>query len=196
MRNSHPPVPTDRREEIRTKARDLFIRHGYRKTTVEDIGRACGLGKAALYRYFSDKEAIFADVIRVESESLLAKLRNVMKDDKDPKSRLAALIRTRFRVIRSFTSAMAYVEELEEILPRAAEIRQVYFKQEAQLVRDILEEGERKGVFKPQRLDLIPHLFISAIQGLERHFAEMKDSPSAEDGLDELLKLLFEGICV
>ncbi len=47
-----------RQQLIRDRARDLFARHGYRNTTVEDIGRACGIGTSALYHYFSGKEEI------------------------------------------------------------------------------------------------------------------------------------------
>jgi hypothetical protein len=57
------------------------------------------------------------------------------------------------------------------------------------------EEGVRAGQFRPLRLELVPHLFIAAIRGLEIHFAEMKGSPSTEEGLDELMELLFSAIC-
>lgn len=40
-------------------ARILFIRHGYRRTSMDDIAGEAGLAKATLYLHFSGKPAVF-----------------------------------------------------------------------------------------------------------------------------------------
>jgi len=110
----------DRRTKIRNKARDIFIRYGYRKTTIEGIGKACGLVKTSLYHYFSSKEDIFADVVRVESENVLARIRAAVKATDDPKAQLIAMVKTRFKVIGDIIGESIGHEaamEREELLP-------------------------------------------------------------------------------
>jgi hypothetical protein len=36
---------------------------------------------------------------------------------------------------------------------------------------------------------------ISALQGIETHFAEVQNAPAIDEGLDELLELFIVGIC-
>jgi AcrR family transcriptional regulator len=50
----------DKCDLIINAAESQFIRFGFRKTTMEDIAKAAGIGKATLYYYFKSKEEIFA----------------------------------------------------------------------------------------------------------------------------------------
>ena len=53
----------DRRAHYLTVARDLFVEHGFRGISVDQIVAAAGGSKATLYRYFESKEALFAAII-------------------------------------------------------------------------------------------------------------------------------------
>lgn len=43
-------------------AAELFDRHGYHSTTVDDIADAAGLGKGTIYHYFAGKDRILAEI--------------------------------------------------------------------------------------------------------------------------------------
>ena len=65
-------------------AEDVFIRHGYARTTMGDIARTAGMSRPALYLLFPDKDAVFSRVIErlddrkhVEIEDALDKLRGL-----------------------------------------------------------------------------------------------------------------------
>jgi len=65
-----PPSP--RRAEILGAAAELFARRGYHGVSIGDLGRAVGLTGPALYRHFSGKEAVLAEMLLDISERLLA----------------------------------------------------------------------------------------------------------------------------
>ena len=52
-----------RREEILAATRALFDESGSRDTQIDEIARAVGVNRAILYRHFSSKEEIFAEVV-------------------------------------------------------------------------------------------------------------------------------------
>jgi AcrR family transcriptional regulator len=188
----------DRRTEIRNKARDIFVRYGYRKTTIEDIGKACGLGKAALYHYYSSKEEIFAAMVHAESERILAQVRAAVGAAGDPRAKLAAMIRTRFKIIGDVLGEFIGNEhgsEITDVLPLAANAWHRHCEEEIDILRKILEEGHRRGVFRKVKLPSVPILMIAAIRGIDLHFAEAQDAPSLEEGLESMLDLFFDGIC-
>lgn len=55
--------PEARPDEVLEAALDQFIARGYAATRMEDVARACGLSKAALYLYFPSKEAVFRALV-------------------------------------------------------------------------------------------------------------------------------------
>ena len=182
-----------RKTEIREKAQNVFNKYGYRKTTVEDIGKACGLGKAALYHYFTGKEEIIAEVIRHGNKLLLEEMRLAVNNTKDPRNKLLALIDAKLKFMRE---NCLECDELAEILPMVASLRQVYFHEEMEIIKHILQEGEKLGIFKPVNLETAPLIMISALRGIEIHFAEVRETPALTDGIKELMELFFRGLCI
>jgi AcrR family transcriptional regulator len=59
---------TDRREDLLSAAARRFVAEGIRATTMEDIARDAGAGKATLYRYFANKDAVIDALLERESE--------------------------------------------------------------------------------------------------------------------------------
>lgn len=51
---------------------ELFTRHGFRKTSIEDITQAAGVSKGALYLEFGSKEDLFEALVRHEFRAYLA----------------------------------------------------------------------------------------------------------------------------
>lgn len=60
-----------RREEILAAAAPLFARRGFHGVSVDDLGAATGTSGPALYRHFSSKEEVLAELLLGVSERLL-----------------------------------------------------------------------------------------------------------------------------
>jgi len=62
------------RAKIVKTALDLYVIYGIKKTTVEDVSDKCGITRATVYRYFSDKEdlvrASFMFMVEIIQETL------------------------------------------------------------------------------------------------------------------------------
>ncbi|MDL4774492.1 SACE_7040 family transcriptional regulator [Actinomadura xylanilytica] len=85
-------VPSPRRAEILAAAAELFARRGFHGVSIGDLGRAVGLTGPALYRHFSGKEAMLAEMLLDISERLRAEgVRRAA--DPDPGRALDALLR-------------------------------------------------------------------------------------------------------
>lgn len=187
-----------RQQEIRDGARDTFVRYGYRKTTIEDIGKACGLGKAALYHYFSSKEEIFAAVVRAEGDKVLAQIRAAVGATNDPKAQVVAMLGTSLRAVSAKVRGIIEnkgAAELKKSLPLAARYLRHFLDEEVKILREILEEGARRGVFKKVSSPSVPLLIISGLRGVESYLLDFEDPPPLDDAIDAILKLFLEGIC-
>jgi AcrR family transcriptional regulator len=60
-----------RRQEILDRSAELFAARGFHGVSVTEIGAACGISGPALYKHFTGKEAILAEMLVSISERLL-----------------------------------------------------------------------------------------------------------------------------
>ncbi|MCX6398895.1 MAG: TetR/AcrR family transcriptional regulator [Propionibacteriales bacterium] len=60
-----------RRDQILATAADLFAARGFHGVSVADLGAACGISGPALYKHFSSKQAMLAEMLTSISERLL-----------------------------------------------------------------------------------------------------------------------------
>jgi AcrR family transcriptional regulator len=71
-----------REQRILEAALPLFTRYGFDKTSMDDIARAAGVSKGAVYLHFTGKQALFDRLVIQESERLLEGIIDNL--DRDP----------------------------------------------------------------------------------------------------------------
>ena len=67
-------------QRILDSARSLYIEYGLRRTTMEDVAKRAGMGRATLYRRFSEKDHLFKAVIFRELQRHLVIIEEAIKD--------------------------------------------------------------------------------------------------------------------
>jgi TetR/AcrR family transcriptional repressor of mexJK operon len=71
------PEPTERNSdrrhrEIREAAIDTFLAKGYEGTTMEEIAAKAGVSKQTVYKHFTDKQHLFADIVLATTDDMSA----------------------------------------------------------------------------------------------------------------------------
>lgn len=89
-----------RRQEILEAALQAFYARGMTATRMEDVARAAGLSKGALYLYFRSKEALFEALIETVAKPNLARVEAVIRSAPSAKAALEGLAALAPRVIR------------------------------------------------------------------------------------------------
>ncbi|MEW6254633.1 MAG: TetR/AcrR family transcriptional regulator [Pseudomonadota bacterium] len=80
-----------KRQAILDSSAELFARFGYSGTSITMIADACGVSKALLYHYYSDKEALLFDIISAHLESLIQAVEAAAAAAEGPQARLEAI---------------------------------------------------------------------------------------------------------
>ena len=60
----------DQKERIQNKARELFLTHGYSKTTMSSLAKSLGMSKKTVYSFFQAKE----DLLEIIIDTFLQKI--------------------------------------------------------------------------------------------------------------------------
>lgn len=79
---------TDKDSRIIQAATSVFLRYGFRRTTMADLADAAGLSRPALYLRFCNKEKIFEAVLKDFAARTLEDIRAGLPDAGTPQARL------------------------------------------------------------------------------------------------------------
>ena len=184
-----------RRLEILKEARILFARYGLKKTSMDDIAKAVGLVKTSLYYYFKSKEELFQAVIRHEGQIMINRLKQEVDRYKSPQRKLRAYVITKLEYFKELVNLDNLIRiSTQEPLPLIEKERQNFFKEEKALVKDILEEGSRKNVFKVLNPELIAMIIIASVRSLERTILLYQDRRLSMSDYNAILDVFFYGV--
>jgi len=95
-------------------ATGIFLRYGFKKTSMDDVARAAGLSRQALYLYFPTKEALFKAIVAHFVEAMRSAAREALAcEDLDVEDRLLGA----FEAIHGMVAGS---ENLDELLATTA----------------------------------------------------------------------------
>ena len=121
----------DTHDAIRAAAADLFLQHGFERTTMEMVADAANVSVRTVFRYFPTKEDLFFGNVEVElsdlrdlldarptDEPLMTSVRAVaellasrMEAEQDDDVRLAPLVRDEPALRQRYLAVLDHVEE-------------------------------------------------------------------------------------
>jgi AcrR family transcriptional regulator len=71
-----------RRSDILDRAAELFVRYGFRKTSMDDVARAADMSRQGVYFHYPTKEALFEATLGRLVERALLSCRAALSDEK------------------------------------------------------------------------------------------------------------------
>jgi AcrR family transcriptional regulator len=140
----------ERRRQLLSHAKQLFVSLGYHATTTEKIANAAGVSEPVLYRHFDSKKALFLEVLGEVRAATLERWKAETAHLSDPLARLHAISEiyldtTREHALEFGVMHRALLEtDDEEVL---AMLRGFYLESE-DLLSQVIAEGQQSGVFR------------------------------------------------
>ena len=179
-------------------ARQLFARKGVDDTTMNDIAQASGKGRRTLYTYFKSKNEIFLAVVESEMAQLHKVLMDVVNKELPADEKLITFIYTRLDAIkavvfRNGTLRAVFVRDIW----RVEKVRKEFDLQEVEMLKSILDEGVRDGIFSVPDTDITAMVLHHALKGLEVPYIRGVMGASITDRIkrrDNVINLIFNGI--
>ncbi|KOU59308.1 TetR family transcriptional regulator [Streptomyces sp. MMG1533] len=189
----HGPDFEVRRQKIIDTAAELFARQGYAATSVNDLGRAVGLAKGALYYYIGSKENLLIEIQSRVMAPLLARAREIAGLDEEPLLRLRLLSESLLTIIyRRLDHIWVYEHDYRSL---TGDYLHTLLRQRSdfeQLVTGLLTEAVEEGTFRAVH----PRLATLQFLNLHNHtyqWVKPEGRWSAADLSREYCSTLFHG---
>ena len=153
-------------------ARQLFAKMGVENTTMNDIALASKKGRRTLYTYFKSKDEIYLAVVESELDILSDMMKRVADKNISPDDKLLELIYTRLDAVKEVVyrngTLRAYffrdIWRVEKVRKKMSEVLNV---EEIQIFKAVLLEGQAKGVFHIDDVEMTADLIHYCVKGIE-----------------------------
>ena len=159
---------TETKDRIVNEARELFAKQGYDNVNINDIAFACNIGRRTVYSYFKGKDEIYMAVIEAELERLIARMAAVAQADLPPDRKLLEMIFTRLVAIKEVVHRNGSLKaDFFQDIMLVEKVRKRFDRKEMGILRRVLNEGVKKGVFHIDNVGLTAQIIHYCLKGLE-----------------------------
>ncbi|GLQ35143.1 TetR family transcriptional regulator [Amylibacter marinus] len=142
---------SDKRRAILKTAAAFFADTGYDRAAMSQLAKACGISKASIYHYYTNKETLLYDILHHHLDELLTTIQAQDISDKDPETNLGTLAGALLEVYRGADAehrlqleAMRYLpaESQKELADMQRQIVAIFGDSIRAVAPELFETGE------------------------------------------------------
>lgn len=154
-----------KKEHILAASEELFAEFGYDATSIRMIAKKADINIAMVSYYFGSKEMLFTEMVEQRALIFRTKLQDIQKDIEDPIARIDSMIESyidkvmdnyRFHKILHRQISLQNTDEMSN------QIQSILMKNITE-VRNIIEDGIRKKVFRQVDVELLIITFFGTV---------------------------------
>lgn len=183
------------KEYIIKVAMDLFVRFGFKKTTMNDISRATNKARSSLYYYFSNKEEILSVMAKKELQNLTESVSQAIGKERTSQGKLRSYVSVRmhFFQLRGHLYGGG-VNQFWENYNFFESLRENFDKKEFEVIKEILREGVENGSFTIKEVESTARSIARALKGMEYYWLKEKDIKREEKNINNMMDIYFNGL--
>ena len=156
-----------RRHEIFHSSVALILKQGFAGTSMQEIAEAAGVGKSTLYDYFPTKDHVLLFVFEEELDILQEQAEGIAAQGIPVEEKLMKILEAQLEYLLNnknfFTELSTQVVQLGQAGQQRI-MKKRYGYQD--LLRGILEQGVREGIFRPVNTRLATRTLLSIMEVL------------------------------
>jgi len=193
MSNNKVPVKNKKYQLIIETARDLFMRYGIKRVTVEEICKTAGVSKMTFYKHFKNKLDLALFILNKEFEKGISRYKRIMDQDVPYSEKAKEIIQMKLEISDDISREM--LKDLAaSSIPEVAELMHRISQENLELFFDDMVSAQKKGEIRP---DINPKLIIYMLGQMQEMAADewvlsMYESPQTL--ISEITNFFFYGI--
>jgi AcrR family transcriptional regulator len=174
-------------------SRDLFMRYGIKRVTVEEICETAGVSKMTFYKHFKNKLDLVLFILDVEIEEGINRYKRIMDQDVPYSEKAKEIIQMKLESSKDISQEMLK-DLMSSAIPEVAELMQRISQKNLKLIFDDMVSAQKKGEIRP---DINPKFIIYMLGQMQEMAADervlsMYESPQTL--ISEITNFFFYGI--
>ena len=160
----------DKHTRIIEAATKIFAKKGFFQAKVSDIAKEAQVADGTIYLYFENKDDILISLFEEQMNRVLEDMKTQLSKENDAIKKIEKFAYNHLKLMELNKNMAEIIQvELRQSTKFMKEYKNEKFHQYLNLIGDIIEEGQQKGIFKE---DIIPGLakraFFGALDEMSR----------------------------
>jgi len=189
----------EKRDRILRAAVKIFSRNGFFNSKVSEIARAAEVADGTIYLYFRNKDDLLISLFEEKMGEVVADVRRRIAVGGNALEKLKIFIENHMDLLERESGLVEVLQvELRQSTKFLKDYTPVKFFEYLEVISDILEEGKREGVFRPDlNVSVARRAIFGALDELSlTYILSRKPKYHPTVTAAELCRLLLEGLCV
>lgn len=151
-------------------ATKIFAKKGFFKAKVSDIAKEAQVADGTIYLYFENKDDILISLFEEQMQLVLENMRQQLSEEEDAVKKIERFAVTHLKLIESNKNVAEIIQvELRQSTKFMKEYKNERFMEYLNLIADIIEEGQKQGVFNKAIIpDIAKRAFFGALDEMSR----------------------------
>jgi len=181
-----------RRHEIFHQVVNIFVKKGFHETSMREIARAAGLGKSTLYDYFKTKDEILVYFFEDQLNDITHEAQKIAMLNMTADRRLRQIMEKHIENLQANKNLLLKLSFESQRL-KAASQRRIQRRRHAyqDMIRALIEEGIREGVFRKVNALLTARLLINNMTVV---IYGSRQTGTPKELLKDTLDIFFKGL--
>lgn len=193
------------RNQILQTAQQLYQHHGIKKVTMDDVAKAVGKTRSALYYYFKNRDELFEAVMFSLVEEVKNDLEGVMNREKELESKIHAFCFAKVKGVKKTRNFIAAIEsgldkdDLSKFSGVMWKVHQKMMQAETALLKSVIQHSVAiREIPEPaaDSLDTLLFVLLSGIRGIRRESAIEGYTNQWKNGVTMLTKFVVRELGV
>lgn len=176
------------------QASELFLKHGIKSLTMNDIAGKLGISKKTLYNYVSDKNDLVKKCMQLNIDSKECDMHVACNDSHNAIEELINMSRIAGEIMGKMHPSILF--DLQKYHPEAwSLVREFEDKTIFGLTKANLQKGIEQGIYRAEmKVDIIALLYVSVVQSIFNNTAPTKEGVSISEYYFEIFNYHIRGI--
>jgi AcrR family transcriptional regulator len=174
-------------------ARELFAARGYQAVPADEIVRAAGVTRGALYHHYADKQGLFRAVVEELEREITADVEAAFSRAPDAVSGMAAALEVFLDTCLRDDVRQISLTDAPAVLGWAA-WREIEAEHGLGLLVELLTRGISDGQLVPQPVHALAQLALATVMEAARMIAEADDPAAARADVQQVLGTWFAAL--
>lgn len=181
----------DRQQRLLEQLEKIFLAEGFRDLTGDELAARLKCSKRSLYQIAPSKQELFLLVLEQFLERIRRKGNRGVLEHEDPEKRLAAYMEP--GIVETRLASRRFVEDVESLRP-AALLLESHQKERINTLRDIVEDGIRRGRFRKLNAGLVAETYLAGIERIDDPAFLRRNGLSFSEAFAELFQIIAFGV--
>jgi len=185
----------DKKQVILRAAQILFSQFGLKKVTTDDFARESGVSKATIYKYYNNKNEIFLEVVRIETDQMISLIEDAVNKEDTLDGMLKAYLMTKNENIHNLINFYRVTREAwGEHWPFISGVHERFIEKEKQILTRILEHGNKMNVLNITNIALHTHVLLIIFRSIELPWIVADQGTSLNEIVELIVDTFLNGV--